>query len=185
MTNNSTNNNIILIIINVCSNIFGSRFELVSGVPHRPPGQLPPLPRTFLLRMDVAAEVDPSESLFAQRAEEFVEQISNENAVSSESASLVVALSYLYLQVTEEQVVEATLEILKPPEIQFSKDVFFKSLSVGEVVAFGTLAPSNTGTYGRCLRTITQLWRSTAYIAWGSRGKTQYSSPGRGDSTTL
>ena len=126
MTNNSTNNNIILIIINVCSNIFGSRFELVSGVPHRPPGQLLPLPRTFLLRMDVAAEVDPSESLFAQRAEELFEQISNENAVSSESASLVVALAYLDLEVTEEQVVEATRGILKPPEIQFSKDVFFK-----------------------------------------------------------
>ena len=76
--------------------------------------------------MDVAAEVDPSESLFAQRAEELFEQISNENAVSSESASLVVALAYLDLEVTEEEVVEATRGILKPPEIQFSKDVFFK-----------------------------------------------------------
>jgi len=51
--------------------------------------------------MDVAAEVDPSESLFAQRAEELFEQISNENAVSSESASLVVALAHLDLEVTE------------------------------------------------------------------------------------
>ena len=77
--------------------------------------------------MDVAAEVDPSESLLTQRAEEFVEQISNKNAVSSESVSLVVASSYLDLQVTEEQVIEATLQILKPRK--FSSRRMF-SLSV-------------------------------------------------------
>jgi len=77
--------------------------------------------------MDVAAEVDPSESLLTQRAEEFFEQISNKNAVSSESVSLVVALSYLDLQVTEEQVIEATLQILKPRKFS-SRRMFSLSL---------------------------------------------------------
>jgi anthranilate phosphoribosyltransferase len=77
--------------------------------------------------MDVAAEVDPSESLFAQRAEELFEQISYENAVSSESASLVVALAYLNLEVTEEEVVEATRGILKPRKFS-SRKMFSLSL---------------------------------------------------------
>ena len=38
----------------------------------------------------------------------------------------------------------------------------YVALSIGEVEAFGTLAPCNTGTYGRRRRTITQLWRRTS-----------------------
>ena len=41
------------------------------------------------------------------------------------------------------------------------------------VTASGTLAPIKTGTYGRGLRTMTQLWRSTLYTFAGSRGKIQ------------
>ena len=73
-----------------------------------------------------SAEADQGASSFAQRAEELFNILANEEAVSSESVGLVVALVYLNLQVTEEQVVEATREILQPTENQFSKDAFLR-----------------------------------------------------------
>ena len=72
------------------------------------------------------AETEQGASSFPQRAEELFNKLANEEAVSSESAGLVVALVYLDLQVTEEQVVEATREILQPTEKQFSKDAFLR-----------------------------------------------------------
>ena len=51
-----------------------------------------------------SAEADQGASSFAQRAEELFNILANEEAVSSESVGLVVALVYLNLQVTEEQV---------------------------------------------------------------------------------
>ena len=75
---------------------------------------------------EASAEADQGASSVAQRAEELFDKLAIEEAVSSESAGLVVALVYLDLQVTEEQVVEATREILQPTEEQFSKDAFLR-----------------------------------------------------------
>ena len=67
-----------------------------------------------------------TETTFAQRAEELFISIAHQDAVSSESAGLVVALAYLDLQVTEEQVVEATRQVLASTEMEFSKDDFVR-----------------------------------------------------------
>ena len=81
---------------------------------------------------EASVEADEGASSVAQRAEELFDKLAKEEAVSSESAGLVVALVYLDLQVTEEQVVEATREILQPTE---------KTVFEGCVFAFrGTVA---------------------------------------------
>ena len=71
-----------------------------------------------------SAETDHDMCSVEERAEELFNKLANEEEVSSELAGLVVALADLDLQVTEEQVVEATREILQPTEEQFSKDAF-------------------------------------------------------------
>ena len=77
---------------------------------------------------ECSADADQGRSSVAPRPEDLFNKLANltneEEVVSSESAGLVVALAYLDLQVTEEQVVEATREILEPTKKQFSKDAF-------------------------------------------------------------
>ena len=75
---------------------------------------------------ECSADDEQGASSVAPRAEELFNNLANEEVVSSESAGLVVALAYLDLHVTEEQVVEATREILQPTEKQFSKDAFLR-----------------------------------------------------------
>ena len=78
---------------------------------------------------ECSADVDQGRSSVAPRAEELfnnLANLTNEKVVSSESADLVVALAYLDLHVTEEEVVEATREILQPTDNQFSKDAFLR-----------------------------------------------------------
>ena len=73
-----------------------------------------------------SGEVDKGSTSLAQRAADLFNQLAHEDKVSSEPAGLVAALVSLDLQVTEEQVVEATREILQPTENQFSKDAFLR-----------------------------------------------------------
>ena len=57
-----------------------------------------------------------------QCAEALFEQIANEETLSAESVGLVVALVFLDLVVTEDQVAEATREVLPPTETGFTED---------------------------------------------------------------
>ena len=79
---------------------------------------------------ECSADADQGRSSVAPRPEDLFNKLANltneEEVVSSESAGLVVALAYLDLQVTEEQVVEATREILQPTEKHFSKEAFLR-----------------------------------------------------------
>ena len=75
---------------------------------------------------ECSAYTDQGACSVAPRAEELFNNLANEEVVSSESAGLVVALASLDLQVTEEQVVEATREILQPTEKEFSKEAFLR-----------------------------------------------------------
>ena len=86
--------------------------------------------RVFPVRMvscdEPCREADVVASTFIERAEELFDRLANEDAVSSESAGLVVALVCLDVEVTEDQVVEATREILGPTVTQFSKEAFLR-----------------------------------------------------------
>ena len=75
---------------------------------------------------DVVADDDKSASSFDQRTDELFNKLSTEDSVSSEPVGLVAALTDLDLQVTEEDVVEATRGILPTTENQFSKEDFFR-----------------------------------------------------------
>ena len=112
---------------------------------------------------EASVEADEGASSVAQRAEELFDKLAIEEAVSSESAGLVVALVYLDLQVTEEQVVEATREILQPTEEQFSKDAFLRFVE--------RLRPQPSATEGSKQPSLdasansTLLWRTDAEAA--------------------
>ena len=71
-----------------------------------------------------SAETDHDMCSVQERTEELFNKLADEEGVSSEPAGLVVALTDLDLQVTEEQVVEVTREILGPTKEYFSKDAF-------------------------------------------------------------
>ena len=73
-----------------------------------------------------SAESDEGATSFEQRVEDLFNRVANEEAVSSEPVGLVAALAYLDVQVSQEEVVEATREILEPTEVQFSKDGFLR-----------------------------------------------------------
>ena len=112
---------------------------------------------------EASVEADEGASSVAQRAEELFDKLAIEEAVSSESAGLVVALVYLDLQVIEEQVVEATREILQPTEEQFSKDAFLRFVE--------RLRPQPSATEGSKQPSLdasansTLLWRTDAEAA--------------------
>ena len=112
---------------------------------------------------EASVEADEGASSVAQRAEELFDKLAIEEAVSSESAGLVEALVYLDLQVTEEQVVEATREILEPTEDRFSKDAFLRFVE--------RLRPQPSATEGSKQPSLdasansTLLWRTDAEAA--------------------
>ena len=107
------------------------------------------------------SEVDEGEASFATRSEELFNRLANEDAVSSESAGLVVALAFLDLAVTEEEVVEATRQILQPMENQFSKDEFLRFTELLR----DSKQPSVEGSANREPLGPTQMWGTAAESA--------------------
>ena len=76
----------------------------------------------------MVADAKQGQRSFAQRAEDLFNRLADENCmVNSEAPDLVEALTnYLDLEVTEDQVLEATRQHLEPMENKFMKENFLR-----------------------------------------------------------
>ena len=67
---------------------------------------------------------------FSQRADELFDILSIDGSVSSDSAGLVVAVAHMDLVLTQEEIINATNEILPSSRTMFTKEEFLRFLEL-------------------------------------------------------